>query len=62
MHDSRLADVDDAHPTFRPPIAHNLHALALALALSTHLAFGLLELDDRVESLDVAARKRREMQ
>ena len=59
MHDSGLADVNDAYPTFHPPIAHNLRALALSQ--STHLAFGLLELNDRVERLDVSTCKRREM-
>jgi hypothetical protein len=58
MHDSGLADVDNAHPTFYLPIPHNLHPLTLS---STHLAFGLLEPNNRVELLHVAACKRRKM-
>ena len=46
------------YPTFHPPVAHSLHTLTHS---ATHLAFGLLEIDDRVERLDVAARKRRQL-
>src|ERR1700730_13793729 len=63
-HDGSLADIDDAHPAFHPPIAHHLHLLTPSLSFSpmtkvgAHLALCLLELDDRVERLDVATGKR----
>jgi len=56
VHDDGLVDVNNAHPTFHPPIAHNLRALALSKFID--LAFGL---DDQIERFVIAACKRRKM-
>ena len=55
MRDSGLADICNTYLTIHPQISHNLHAI------TAQLAFGLLELDDRVERPDVAVCKRREL-
>ena len=37
MHHSGLANIDDAHPAFHPPIAHRHHPLSISLSLSLSL-------------------------
>ena len=66
MHHSSLADVNNTHPTFLPPIAHRPHNLVLSHALASlttrtylHLALSLLELDDRFDRLEVISASRR---
>ena len=70
MYHSGLADVDDTHPAFHPPIAHR-PPLPLPLILASltirrtrlhhHRALGLLELDDRFKGLVITARKGRKV-
>lgn len=52
-HHCSLPDIDDTHTAFDPPIADSHVFLR-----DCHLALGLFELDNWVERLDVAARKR----